>query len=276
MNPDPLDPLDQELRSLFADDRLAVPVREDADAVIVAGARRLRRRRVMLQTTAGVVAVLALVVGGAAIAGVGDSQPGEPVAAPPPAVTTTTPEATTTTTKSLPASEPEQSRSGTKTKQQPTPPRTRTSRPRPPATGTPEPMPTALVSFSGYGPLRLGMSTEEALATGQLTENGSGGAGCTSYLISGGGEVLISGSGGLVWIAAPAEAQTPEGVQAGVTVGQVRETYPDVSTHFAGDRLILSGGSSHYEFMISVAGQTMRDSDRLRQINLVSNSYDCG
>jgi hypothetical protein len=63
--------LDEELRRLFADDRLTVPVAEGATGAVIAGARRRRRHRMAVAAAGGVLAVTGLVFAGAALTGIG-------------------------------------------------------------------------------------------------------------------------------------------------------------------------------------------------------------
>jgi hypothetical protein len=63
--------LDDELRRLFSDDRLTVPVAEGATGAVVAGARKRRRHRMAVAAAGGVLAVTGLVFAGAALTGIG-------------------------------------------------------------------------------------------------------------------------------------------------------------------------------------------------------------
>jgi hypothetical protein len=63
--------LDEELRRLFSDDRLTVPVAEGATSAVVAGARKRRRHRMAVAAAGGVLAVTGLVFAGAALTGIG-------------------------------------------------------------------------------------------------------------------------------------------------------------------------------------------------------------
>ena len=54
------DDLDADLRALFADQRMSVPVGEDTVASVVAGANRRRRRRGMIMATGGALGVAAV------------------------------------------------------------------------------------------------------------------------------------------------------------------------------------------------------------------------
>ena len=63
--------LDDELRRLFSDDRLTLPVAEGAAGAVVAGARKRRRHRMAVAAAGGVLAVTGLVFAGAALTGIG-------------------------------------------------------------------------------------------------------------------------------------------------------------------------------------------------------------
>ncbi len=63
--------LDDELRRLFRDQRLDIPVRPGADDAVVTGARRVRRKRIALASAGSTFAVAALVAGGIALSGLG-------------------------------------------------------------------------------------------------------------------------------------------------------------------------------------------------------------
>ncbi|MEO6081494.1 MAG: hypothetical protein ABIQ18_00100 [Umezawaea sp.] len=79
--------LDDELRRLFQDQRLDIPVRPGADEALVTGARRVRRRRIALASAGSTFAVAALVAGGIALSGLGGASSMPP--AGPPAVSST-------------------------------------------------------------------------------------------------------------------------------------------------------------------------------------------
>ncbi|HEX5402054.1 MAG TPA: hypothetical protein VFX16_07100 [Pseudonocardiaceae bacterium] len=92
--------LDAELRRLFADERLTLPVAEDIENAVVVGARRRRRHRTTVAAAGGVLAVAALVFVGAALTGIGGHLTHTVTAAAPPSLsaTLTTAPATTTPT----------------------------------------------------------------------------------------------------------------------------------------------------------------------------------
>ncbi|HEX6343294.1 hypothetical protein [Umezawaea sp.] len=81
--------LDDELRRLFQDQRLEIPVKPGADHAVVTGARRVRRRRVALASAGSAFAVAALVAGGIALAGLGGPASMPPAGPPTSEVTKT-------------------------------------------------------------------------------------------------------------------------------------------------------------------------------------------
>lgn len=81
--------LDDELRRLFQDQRLDIPVKPGADDAVVTGARRVRRRRRALASAGSAFAVAALVAGGVALAGLGGPTSMPPAGPAPSTVTKT-------------------------------------------------------------------------------------------------------------------------------------------------------------------------------------------
>ena len=237
--------VDDELRRLFADDRLDIAVRPDAEQVIVAGARRLRRRR-FVTATAGAVAVAVMLVGtGIALAGTGAQE------SLPPAVSTTTPPPTTSeappTTTQPPAVRKKSSESAT------TPPATDVEETRKSPSSKPPPPAYSLdmILPRNFGPLWLEMSERDALATGLLgAVEGTDGT-CTRYAGTFGGHVLVSANLGIVRIGVTAPVSNPEGIHIGSTVGEVRTAYPVVTDYRMGLKtqtysFIISGPGDYY------------------------------
>lgn len=227
--------LDDELRQLFTSDRLDVPVRADAEEVIVAGARRVRRRRIAAATASGAFAVVVVVAAGIALAG------GDPDAMPP---ATTNPE--TPTSESSVGAGPVSPESTASSPTLNTATSTSPSTPRPPTTKTktsdpgPPDLSFPVVGPTGYKALELGQTLEDAQATGLLGEPGTSQGSCTRYdLLSDDratGYVLISET---VQVIAADPVQTPEGVGRGWTVDQVKEVYPGLDEDAAADGLAV-------------------------------------
>jgi len=226
--------LDDDLRRLFADERLEVSARPGAEDVIVAGARRVRRRRIAAVTATGALAVVAMAAAGILLAG------GNPDAMPPANRYKNTPSSTTTTTTTSPSQPSTMRTVSTGTVQ---------GNDQPPATNEPEntetstPLPDLpprlnlpVLGPSGFSALQLGQTQEEAEATGMVGVSTSEQYGnCSEYQLLVDtvhvGWVYFSSSG--VAAIMPFEAQTPEGVGLGWTVEQAAAVYPDFDMSFA-------------------------------------------
>ncbi len=272
--------LDDELRKLFADERLDVRVRPEADRVIVTGARRIRRRRAGVVFGGGMLSVATMLVAGTAFGVSGDAPHQTIVAAatdsPAPTTTTTpAPVSTTTTVEStttvVPTSPPAV-RTTTTTPKSTTPTSTTTPSKVKPPSGALMFGPTAVNG------LHLGMTASEAVATGLL--NATPGPvdyyGCQGYQWAGRavfGEyypLLFSPKLGLVKIGGIAEAETAEGIYAGSTDADVRAAYPTQSkSHIGGDWVtpVPGNATEHYWFIISDHSVT--------QLRLELASQDC-
>jgi hypothetical protein len=237
--------LDDELRRMFADaddERLDVPVRPDAEQLIVAGARRVRRRRIATVTASGAAAAVALVFAGIALAG------GSPDAMPPAIIdsTTVTPPppsgaSSTTSTSATSAQNTSVPNTDTGTNEPAHPPdetQQTIDREAPPK------LDFEVLGPTGIRSLQLNQSLDSAQTTamiGDRDESGgiaSGGLGCDLYplLLDGTpvGLVHISASDGANQVEAiqSAALKTPEGVGRGWQVKQVVSVYPDVDEDF--------------------------------------------
>jgi len=228
--------LDDELRQLFADERLEVPVRPGADDVIVAGARRVRRRRITAVAASGALAVVAVVAAGIVLAG------GNPDAMPPANRYKNSPTSTTTTTTTNSSTQPSTAQSapqGTTGGKQ-NPPAAQEDEenpdPPPPTVDPPPQLDYPVLGPTGFDALQLGQSQADAEATGMVgVSTGQYGDDCSEYQLLVGGEhvglVYFRGNG-LVAIM-PFTSQTPEGVGPGWTVQQAAAVYPDLDVEFA-------------------------------------------
>ncbi|MCP2244725.1 hypothetical protein [Lentzea aerocolonigenes] len=108
-----------------------------------------------------------------------------------------------------------------------------TNPPKPQADGRP-----------GYGALKLGMTLEEARATGQTSVSFDA-LGCASD-----DRVAISKKQGVIRISLPAEAKTSRGIGIGSTVAEVKKAYPNAEEYRAGFAADVDG----YEYWFVVNG----------------------
>jgi hypothetical protein len=212
--------LDDELRRLFADDRLDLPVAREAGAAVVAGARRRRRNRVALAAAGGVLAMVAVVSAGVVLTGIG--RPDTVSSATGPVLTTTIPPVTPT-------------------------PNAAPTAPRPVLDGQ-----AFVLGPFGYDKLMLGMPLKEAAATGLFRETTQSivSAGCLRYTmlidqmyvlpappassagtpktipVTGKLDVLISVRYGVAELDGGPLLHTPEGVGVGVSKQFLVQAYP--------------------------------------------------
>lgn len=227
--------LDDELRQLFADERLEVPVRPGADDMIVAGARRVRRRRIATVAASGALAIVAVVTAGVVLAG------GRPDAMPPANRFKNTPTSTTTTTTTSSSTQvttvqsvPQGTTGGN---QGPLPDSEDVdASPTTPTVELPPQLNAPVLGPTGFDALQLGQSQEDAEATGMVgVSTGQYGDDCSEYqlLVDGAHDGLVYFRGsGLVAIM-PFTSKTPEGVGPGWTVQQAATVYPDLDVEFA-------------------------------------------
>lgn len=99
----------------------------------------------------------------------------------------------------------------------------------------PAPAPAPVVDAHGFGPLKLGMSQQQALATGLISpfEAARGEAGCVTARFKdnrGDGETyaMFSRKLGIAAIQGPLGTRTPEGIGAGATSAELIRAYPGV------------------------------------------------
>jgi hypothetical protein len=180
----------------------------------------------------GVLSVATMLLAGTAFGVGGDAPPRQPVAVPEsPAVTssTTEPPPTTTTVASTTRVVPPAVTTSTLTRTTTTTTTTSTS-----ATKLRPPADRLAFGPTAVGGLRLGMTRDDAVATGLIQPNLTpvDAAGCQGYDWSGHANapaqysVLFSPKYGLVQIGGRTDAVTPEGVYAGSSEAEVRALYP--------------------------------------------------
>jgi hypothetical protein len=249
--------LDEELRRLFADERLDLPVARNAGAAVVAGARRRRRNRVALTAAGGVLAVVAVVSAGLTLGGIG--RPSTVPAAAGPVLTMTVPPATPTTA---------------------------------PATA---PLPLAdgvlfVLGPDGYDKLTLGLPLDKAIAAGLFykapaspvsagclryttvltgtyvvrTPPGASGAATSAVPVRGKLRVLVSLSEGVVELNGDPLTRTPEGIGVGSPEELLAQAYPQLDVSRGTATVRVSGNpAAIYVFGLDGTGTVTSFSLRL-------------
>lgn len=276
------DELDEGLRRLFADDRLAIQPTPDAHRFIVAGAKRVRRRRDIALVGGGSLAAVLVLVGGMLVASPrfeGDQQ------AAAPHLTTSSPPAEEATSPSIPSPTKEKASQAspvpdspdtsgqTRSNKEPT---KQTSREETEA-AEPETLETPMAAGyplgpDGYGKLKLGMSFEQARETGMLADpDAPPPQGCTGYQLAEGQdfvyEVTISERDGLSVITATG-ARTPEGIGVGSSAEEVETAYPNHTKDESG-YLVDTGSGGMYRLAIT-------EGSAVEAFLLVRQEQDCG
>ncbi|WP_330271659.1 hypothetical protein OG205_31940 [Lentzea sp. NBC_00516] len=123
----------------------------------------------------------------------------------------------------------------------------------------------------GYGSLKLGMTLEDARATGltDLTWDSEGDGACV-----GDDAVAISKRYGVVRITLPAEAKTSKGIGIGSTYAAVKKAYPTVSAFRAGWSASIAENAG-YSFIGSSETDQFADTDKVVHIKLHTYNADC-
>lgn len=239
--------IEEELGRLLHDDRLDVPARPGATEAVVAGARRVRRRRTAV---VGGVTAVALVASGWGVSALGGSLSLPTVD---PALPSTT--ATTTATTATPAG-------GTTVT---LPPRTVVE--------------TVVVTVTqgparpdvGYGPVKLGMSEQELVATGLVTPVPGGECAAFTWRSDPGtvNAVLVARGRGVVRIKLPAGRQTSAGIGNGATLVQVKAAYPAGELTQSGSYQVLMPGDAGWMYVFVV------EAERVVEIRMQRPTADC-
>ncbi|RJQ90630.1 hypothetical protein [Amycolatopsis panacis] len=260
----PEDELDQRLRTLFADERLAVEPADDATSVIVAGVARRRRHRRMLNAAAGVVCVLTIGAGGLVAFQLRTQDTGVAVSAPPAAASGASAAPTSSSAPpSTTSKEPEPSSSAVAV---PPPSAEMHSSLEPSKPGTSKPSPGrttvpalsgALVTASGLGAVQLGMSEQQLADKGVTLTQVKESSGCKYYDVTGAGvpaaTAVVSSGKGVVAVKPVGAAHTPEGVGDGSTKDDVAAAYPGTS-EASGALVSPTGDQGTYRFTLSSNG----------------------
>ncbi|RSM65340.1 hypothetical protein DMH04_49200 [Kibdelosporangium aridum] len=259
--------LEDELNRLFKDERLDMRAAPDAETHVVAGAKRVKRRRVAMMSAAGVLSA-AVLAGGAFVLAQPSPQSSQmanqptdlPVDNPSSAPSQAPPSSTTTEMSTLPSAP-----SATSRPVEPTP---GTVRNPPSATSTTVPpiAPAATLGPNGFGKMRLGMTEDELLATGQVQATQKPPTtGCTSYATkTAGGTVWVSPDSGVVGFVFRSGVATPERVGIGSTLDAVKTAYPDFSGNSA---KVPGNASAKYQFSFT--------GGKVSGLNLLAAQQDC-
>ncbi|BCJ27587.1 hypothetical protein Asera_16950 [Actinocatenispora sera] len=127
----------------------------------------------------------------------------------------------------------------------------------PPADGLPSGL---VLGPTGLGPLRFGMTTRQANATGMLAAPATRAPEanrCAQYPLVGGtvqdAFVLISPDRGVVEIAPPATVPTPQDIAGGATLAQVRAAYPQLAQSYNGTKLAPVPGNPQARYRFAIA-----------------------
>lgn len=260
--------LAEDLRRLFADERLDVPAAPGAQRLVVAGARRVRRRRDFTVIAAGGCVVIALLAVGVVFAEPLGHNPDDEVIALP------------TTTSQQPADRPSAGRTAVGTPSisitdaldhgpaaRPTPtelpelPGQLPGRPAAdePTSGGETPAEPPVIypagprlGPDGYEDLTLGMSFADAQATGRLAEGSEPPTGCATYRLAEGANwidsLIISETYGLVRLTASG-ARTPQDQGNGSTIEELKAAYPD-GWENKSSYTAPTGSGGRYEFAL--------------------------
>ncbi|MEV6286658.1 hypothetical protein [Kribbella sp. NPDC051770] len=142
------------------------------------------------------------------------------------------------------------------------------------AAATPTPTASTL-GPDGYGKLKLGMTVDQAKATGELGTKKSG-DNCEGYDLKSHPTdadtvgVYFSKAHGLVVIFAKDTMATPEGIKLGSTVDQLKTAYPKAATSENGITVDVPGSTTAYY----TAGTT-EDTKSIAELGLSTKNQDC-
>jgi hypothetical protein len=139
-------------------------------------------------------------------------------------------------------------------------------------------LPTGLVlGPTGLGPLRFGMTAQQATATGMLAAPATrppDANRCTQYPLVGGtvrdAFVLVSPDRGVVEIAPPAAVPTPQHIAGGATLAQVRAAYPQLAQSYNGTKLAPVPGNPQARYRFAFANGKVLAITMIRNQNCAS------
>lgn len=172
--------------------------------------------------------------------------------------------------------------SATRSSARPDPATPTTSATRAPSRAAPSASRTASRTFgpAGYGALRLGMTAEQADATGVIDSwDRADGPACSSANLKGApadqGTVTVSPRVGVAAIDAHGDLRTPEGIRIGSTRSAMRRAYPDWKLVYepgqgADGRGIaeVPGNSEAYYRIVTARG-------KVSELTLQAKNQDC-
>ncbi len=143
------------------------------------------------------------------------------------------------------------------------------------AASTPSTPPDYTLSADGYGKLRLGMTVDQAKATGELGAKKAG-DNCQGYDLAAFPteadtvSVYFSQQHGLVGIFANDMMATKEGIKLGSTIQQVKAAYPKAAEAENGITVDVPGSTTAY-YTIGITENTKN----VAELGLATKNQDC-
>ena len=123
----------------------------------------------------------------------------------------------------------------------------------------------------GYGPVKLGMSEQELVATGLVTAVPGGECAAFTWTSDPGtvNAVLVARGRGVVRIKLPTGRQTSAGIGAGATLVQVKAAYPAGELTQSGSYQVLMPGDAGWMYVFVV------EAERVVEIRMQRPTADC-
>lgn len=115
-----------------------------------------------------------------------------------------------------------------------------------------------------YGDLRLGMSYDDAMATGKIPASTTPGG---LYDLGDGTQLCLSRKDGLMSIIAGNALRTPEGIRVGSTVSELKAAYPNITMTEGNGSVPLD---SHTEWQFGISAQLVES------VELTEDDQTCG